>query len=352
MALSAACYCDDSSHAASRLPAAQACSASVYTTLRDIPDDPTVQFPVTCRISLDRDDLVTQDLAFFGAGASGASIDCHGGTIGIPGKAPRDAPPTILIASVHQDNGAWSVPHDISIKNCRIYGSVHIMGLGANAEADEVRQSSLNRNHTQFAQSVAPTSIVLDKVTIIAAGPEALYIAPGVTHVTLSHSVIGGTVKTHAVYMDAESAHNSIVDTRFETRNGHREMMAIDGSANNLIQGNSFINADHGGIYVFRNCGEGGTIRHQEPRYNRFLNNRFDYDKGTSPYPAIWLGAHEPFMSLYCYDDPPAPFGSGANNGNFADNNIVTNTVIDDGTASLIRDNGAHNQISGTVVKP
>jgi hypothetical protein len=332
-------------------PGAVPCSQALYETLRAVPDDVSLVQPVACKIDLKRDDLVMTDLAFLGAQASGASLDCHGGIIGIPGRPPKGAPPTIQIKSVRDDDGKWSVPRDITIRNCKIYGSIRIMGLGPNGESENVRQSSLNRNHTEFAQAVAPTGIVLDNLTIVADGPMPVYIAPGVTKVTLSHSVISGNTKGSGVYLDAETAYNVISGNRFNVVTRDREVLAVDGSAHNVIEKNSFANPEHGGIYLYRNCGEGGTIRHQTPQHNRISDNTFTYQELEHPKPAIWLNAREPWQNFYCDEDPPAPFGSGADNHSFADFNTVANNQIVGGDAKLIRDNGAHNTLSSNSSK-
>jgi hypothetical protein len=332
-------------------PGAVPCSAALYETLRGVPDDVSLVQPVACKVDLKRDDMVTTDIAFLGAHASGASLDCHGGIIGIPGRVPKDAPPTIQINSLQDEQGKWSVPHNITIRNCRVYGSIRIMGLGPNAEADAVRQSSLNRNHTDVAQDAAPSNIVLDNLTIIADGPMPVYIAPGVTRVTLSHSTVRGFTKGSAVYLDAETAHNVISGNRFEVTTKSREVLAVDGSAHNVIEKNSFANPAHGGIYLFRNCGEGGTIRHQTPQHNKIADNTFVYQDLPHPKPAVWLNAREPWQNFYCNDDPPAPFGSGADNHSFADFNTVTNNQIVGGDATLIRDNGQNNTVSGNSKK-
>lgn len=340
------------SASANRTPGAVPCSASLYETLRAVPDDVSLVQPVACKIELTRDDLVMTDLAFLGEEASGASLDCHGGIIGISGRPPKGAPPTIQISSVRGEDGKWSVPHDITIRNCKIYGSIRIMGLGPNGEAENVRQSSLNRNHTEFAQASAPSGIVLDNLTVVADGPAPIYLAPGVTKVTLSHSVINGNTRGSGLYLDAETGYNVISGNRFDVQTRNREVLAVDGSAHNVIENNIFTNAENGGIYLYRNCGEGGTIRHQTPQHNRIADNKFTYQDFAHPKPAIWTNASQPWQSFYCDEDPPAPFGSGADNHSFADNNTIINNVIVGAELKLIRDQGQHNTVTGNVVKP
>lgn len=341
----------DAATATRGLPGAVPCSAELYETLRAVPDDVSLVQPVACKVDLTRDDMVTTNIAFLGAHASGASLDCHGGIIGIPGRVPKGAPPTIQIRSVKDEQGKWNVPRNITIRNCRIYGSIRISGLGINGEAENVRQSSLNRNHTEFAQASAPSNIVLENLTIVADGPTPVFIAPGVTKVTLSHSVISGFTNGTAVYLDSETGHNVISGNRFEATTKSREVMSVDGSAHNVIENNSFTNPEHGGIYLYRNCGQGGTIRHQTPQHNRIAGNTFVYQDLPHPKPAVWLNAHEAWQNFYCNNDPPAPFGSGADNRSFADFNTVTNNQIVGGDTKLILDNGQNNNLSGNIQK-
>jgi len=46
-----------------------------------------------------------------------------------------------------------------------------------------------------------------------------------------------------------------------------------------------------GGIYLYRNCGEGGTVRIETPSYNRILNNLFVYQRQELSDPAIYVGS-------------------------------------------------------------
>ncbi len=338
--------------AATRAAGAVPCSPSLYEALRAVPDDVAQVQPVACKVELTRNDLVMTDLAFIGEKASGASLDCHGGIIGISGRPPRGAPPTIQISSVRGEDGKWSVPHDIAIRNCKIYGSIRIMGLGPNGESDNVRQSSLNRNHTEVAQAAAPYGIVLDNLTIVADGPMPLYVSPGVTKVTLTHSVITGVSKGSGIYLDAETARNVISGNHFDIRTKNREVLAVDGSAYNVIENNSFMNPEYGGIFLFRNCGQWGTVRHQTPQHNRIADNKFIYQGISNPRPAIWMNANQPWQSFYCDEDPPTPFGSGADNRSFADNNTIINNVIVGADGKLIRDQGQHNILTGNGAKP
>ncbi|WP_051559105.1 right-handed parallel beta-helix repeat-containing protein, partial [Allorhizobium undicola] len=331
---------------------ARACGPSAQESLLEPASGVDDSLALDCRASLSGQDLVTKELVFEGEKASGAGIDCHGGTIGIPGHVPKGAPPTITIRSEPQEDGGWSVPHDIHIRNCKIYGSIVIMGMGGNGEAEAVRLSSLTPGHTARAQMAAPHHIVIDNVTLVAAGPVPLYLAPGVHHVEFSHSIVTGHSKNTALYLDAESGQNVITGNRFEIGTRNREVIAVDGSAHNVISANSFVEPAGGGVFLYRNCGQGGTIRHQTPQYNQITGNHFLYREGAPSHPAIWLGSSSIGQALYCYQDPSLPFGSGADNRSFADFNTVTGNDITGAGSETIRDAGASNTVGDNRFKP
>lgn len=256
------------------------------------------------------------------------SIDCNG-------KAFNDGKVTEL--RIVKTN-------DITIRRCKINGSIRIVGLGLNGEASAVRESSTSEGHTERAQAAAPTRITLEGLTITGHGRTPVYLSPGVTGVTIMDSVLNGTSNSVALYLDAESGRNVIRNNTFSvSTGGSREVIAIDGSADNVITGNDIRRAKHGGIYLYRNCGEGGTVRHQAPQRNRITSNSFDLDGlGWGEY-GIWLGSRNGGRS-YCSADDGYPFGSSKNNGDFANDNRVSGNNFT-GASRTIRDDGKNNQI-------
>jgi parallel beta-helix repeat protein len=229
-------------------------------------------------------------------------------------------------------NGKWEVPENITIKNFVINnGSIRIAGLGLNGESQLMKESSRSRSHTKYCQSSAPKNIIFENITIKANGRIPFYVAPGCTHITLRKSKLTGSSVATAIYLDCESARNTIENNIIETK-VKREMMAIDGSAYNVIKGNTFVNPDHGGIYLYRNSGEGGTIRHQSPIKNIIEGNTFKYSvTGRAMsllHPTIWIGSRSRFMQyFYKYrdDDKGYNFGSSINNEDLASGNKVRN---------------------------
>ena len=227
---------------------------------------------------------------------------------------------------------------DITIKRCKINGSIRTIGLGHNGEAPSVKASSVKAGHTERAQAAAPRGTVLYAVTIIGHGRIPLYLAPGTTRLTMYDSTIKGRSASVALYLDAESGFNIIRNNTFDIDDASREIIAVDGSANNQLLTNTIQQAPNGGIYLYRNCGEGGTVRHQAPQHNLIAGNIINNTGGYG----IWLGSRDGGR-LYCSDDAGFPFGSSKDDGDFADNNTVRDNIFT-GSARTIRSDGS-NQI-------
>jgi len=320
---------------------AAACGTDVHAALHTPASEGSKPLEITCDLTLAQTDVITQPVALSGSTASGLSLDCNGGTLdGTAAKAR-----TVLIRSVRRRDGSWDVPRDIQIRNCTIRGDVRIQGLGPNGQAEEVRLSSLEAGHTGRAQAAAPSGITLDNITFVANGGIPLYAAPGVTDMTVENSRFTGDTTSTAIYLDAESARSRIVGNTFDIRTSRREMIAVDGAADNRIEGNLFENPIKGGIFLYRNCGEGGTIRHQKPERNIITGNTFRYMNFWAARPAIWLGSRQG-TSSYCFSRRDLPFGSSLSPRDYAQHNVVTGNRLPGGRPSLIIDHDEHNMVS------
>jgi hypothetical protein len=266
---------------------------------------------------------------------SGTVIDCKG-------KEFNDGKLTEIRVS--------SSIEDVSIKNCKLKGSIRIYGLGLNGEATKVKESSHKEGHTKRAQEAAPSKVLISNMTIEGVQRVPVYIAPGVTKVTIENCKFIGNTNSTVIYLDAESAYNVIQNNSFNV-NGNftfrqfriREVIAVDGSSHNKILNNRFEKSVGGGVYLYRNCGEGGTVRHQSPQYNLIENNEFNLSGLHWGNNGIWLGSRNG-NRIYCNLDDGYPFGSSIDNRDFADNNIVRNnkflnsenTIRDDGKSNII----------------
>jgi parallel beta-helix repeat protein len=239
----------------------------------------------------------------------------------------------LLIKSKQDKNGNWLVPENITFKNFKIKGSVRLMGLGINGEAELVRLSSYNKNHTQNCQKNAPKNITFDNLIIEANKRIPFYVAPGCTNITLQNSLLTGESEATSIYLCCETANNKIINNIIQTKT-KREAIAVDGSAYNLIQNNTFNFLNFGGIYLYRNSGEGRTVRHQSPMFNEISCNTFNYSKSWLTkfrqfvFPTIWIGSRSHFIQYFIKfrnDDKGYPFGSSINNNDLASKNIVKN---------------------------
>lgn len=331
------------------LAAQSHCSqAKIAEILADAtPAKPSVA--VNCHAVLDHH-RISKKLIFEGVEASGITFNCNGSIIRPSQKrGPADA---IVIRSKKNVDGSWARPKNVVIKNCRVFGSIRVYGMGMNGEAIDVRASSRSLGHTQRAQLAAPKHIVFDNVKIVADGRIPLYLAPGVTESHFVHSEISGTGLSVAIYLDAESANNHIQDNDIHLTTTRREQIAVDGSASNKIIGNRFSHLRNGGIYIYRNCGEGGTIRHQQPRFNHLINNIFNYDTYKRRKKAIFVGSRNTlfrrllrfFKIGFCHLDAGYRFGSSKSNRDFARENVVIdNQIVNRRVKNAIRNKDRRN---------
>jgi len=279
---------------------------------------------VTCRAILSAGDRVTRPIVFEGAEASGAGIACHGAHLGQADVASSVQVPTVLIQS-REDADGWSRPSDVTISGCVVYGNIRVRGLGAGGDLEPLRASSRTPTHTATTQAAAPTRVRLTDLTLNATGSIPLYVGPGVTDLVFENSRVTGRSVSTAVYLDAESAGAVIRGVAFDIRTG-REQIAVDGSARNRIEQNSFALGGRGGIFLYRNCGEDGVIRHQTPSANVITGNRFTGARWLWPNTVV-VGSREG-RRRYCGADAGWPFGSSRDNRDRAERNIVTDNRV------------------------
>ena len=303
------------------LPAARPCTAA---ELGDLTAEATTPFRLTCRAELTPGQAVTRPLLIEGAEASGAGLDCKGGSVGRPGAAVATRQPTIAIWSRRITAEHWSRPTDIRIENCTIHGAVRVWGMGADGSYDDLRASSRTADHVAKAQGSAPSHIELERVTILGTGSIPLYVGPGVTRLSLTNSMLTGRSDATAVYLDAESTDNRIEDNAIAVVT-KREAIAVDGSARNRITGNRFTLGGRGGVFLYRNCGERSVIRHQTPSDNQITDNVFSGAARLRPQLVV-VGSREG-RHAYCSADRGYPFGSSADDGDGATNNVVARNL-------------------------
>lgn len=303
-------------------PVSRLCTPSEIAALT-APAFDDAPYRLTCFATLAPGSRISRRVVFEGREASGAGIDCRGGAVGVAGQASTTRTPTVAVWSRRESDG-WSVPRGVRIAHCTIHGNLRAWGLGRD-DIDALRASSRTADHTARVQSAAPSGLTLQNVTFVATGSIPLYVGPGVTGLQMTGGAFVGRSVSTAIYLDAESAGAVIEEVGFDVATG-REQIAVDGSARNRIIGNRFDLGGRGGVFLYRNCGEDGVIRHQTPSDNLVSGNRFDGAAWFRPR-AVVVGSREG-RRRYCGDDAGWPFGSSADNGDRATGNrIEANTV-------------------------
>lgn len=276
---------------------------------------------LTCSLHLAPGERVSRRLLLEGSKSSGVTIACDSASIG-PGEAGRgllDFAVEIRSKPPAPGSSRWDRPTDVAIRGCAILGHVRVWGMGMNGQGPAVRESSHSLGHTERAQAAAPARIHIVDATITAFGRIAVYLGPGVTGFVLRDSRITGTSSATAVYLDAESADNVIAGNDFDIRTG-REVIAVDGSARNRITGNRFALHGEGAVRLYRNCGEGGTVRHQTPSDNVITGNIFS---GAGYFaPPVVVNSRNGW-DIHCWDDSGYPFGSSIDNRDNGTGNVV-----------------------------
>lgn len=271
-----------------------------------------------CDARLTATDVITKRVQFRGEASAHVRLDCDGARLVHGGD-------TVQIFSQRRvaADGAvtWEPAHDVTITGCVIKGAIRIWGLGLNGQHGDVLASSHQAGHTERARAAAPHRIAVHATTIVGDGRVPLYLGPGVHDSSFVGLEISGGTGSLAVYFDAETTGNTLRGSHLHT-DSLREQLALDGSSGNTIIENRFSSITGGGIFLYRNCGEGGAVRHATPSGNVIMNNVFDFTGGRIGAPAVWVAARRG-NRRYCGDDATHRFGSGLDDDDHATGNLV-----------------------------
>lgn len=215
---------------------------------------------------------------------------------------------------------------------------------------------------TEKIREAAPSRPRLFDLTIDGPGDtHQVYFGPGVTGGRVRNCKFVGRSKGPSVYLSMESGEHKFVSCKFNARLGaKREVIAIDGSKYNLIAECVFKRCWHGGIYIYRNSGENGTIRHQTPEWNVIRNNKFDLNKmalvrlGLStllppevPHGVI-IGSRQGSRLNHNSLDDGYPWGSSASNLDHAKyNTVIDNQFRGDWLKRWVLDTDKNNTVKG-----
>jgi hypothetical protein len=244
---------------------------------------------------------------------------------------------------------------NVTIRNGIIKGEVRLRPL-------RLGESHTEPGHTERKREVAPSNVTIRNVTFDTDGStHQVYFGPGATDSRILNCEFIGRSLGPSVYLSPEGGNHIIRRCSFSAETGgRREVLSVDGSEGNLIADNDFNRCTWGGVYVYRNCGENGTVRHQKPQNNTIRGNKFNLS-GMSPVRfsnrsghqgsfffvphGIVLGSRQGGSS-YCGLDDMYDVGSGKSNLDYARNNLVEgNKFFGDWFRRHILDNDKNNAI-------
>jgi parallel beta-helix repeat protein len=242
---------------------------------------------------------------------------------------------------------------DIVIRNGTIKGEIRLRPF-------DLGDSHTRPRHTERAREAAPSGVTIRNITFDTDGStHQLYLGPGATGSRVLNCNFIGKSLGPSVYLSPEGGHHTIRNCEFAAETGaRREVLSVDGSEDNLIAENNFQRCTWGGIYVYRNCGEDGRVRHQKPQNNTISDNRFNLSgmqiirisnqsghQGSFffvPH-GIILGSRQGDSS-YCDLDNMYDIGSGKSDLDYARNNtVVDNKFKGDWFRRHILDNDKNN---------
>jgi hypothetical protein len=316
--------------------------------------EPSIELDCSVKIPREADGSrpkITKMIIMSGSKASGLTLDCDGAILE---SNTANEETMILIRSVKTVNSAiqkvtWNRPENIVVKNCMILGAARLIGIWPTDKDSWNKSSKQDQQHTERAQQAAPKNISFLNIDLVPKNSIPLYITPGVTNFRLENSRLAGVSPSVAIYLDAESRGN-VIKNNYIATDTQRELLAIDGSAYNKIIGNLFSHLEDGGIYLYRNCGEDGVIRHQIPKSNHILNNTFYYNKYDGGNPSIWLASRNG-NRRYCDDDDGYPWGSSSDNRDHAIKNVVMeNQIYKLSPTKMIREDASPNSVSQNII--
>lgn len=278
---------------------------------------------------------------------SGVTLDCQGATIrSAPGAGGRG----ILVESP-----AGVSLTDVTVRNCRVEGFLNSLritrdGFRTLAPGEEydhttarilVEDSSFSgsRGVGIFVDGYV-SDVTLRGNEVVSSGSSGIYLETGSRR---SHVVGNALLHDGFVENGADGRAYEFLGTTFWFWGIGREGVSVDGSYENVIEGNVFHGNSAGGIFLYKNCGE-------YPDRPAYFERRFPSDRnriegnlfvgGTN---GVWVGSRmgENTLPMECTDEAYVDEGIVRVVEDFAsDNEIVDNHFIGVTHAIRVEDDG------------
>ncbi len=308
-----------------------ACGAAKISEVRAASSGSLDSVIVDCNLVLTSSDYITKQIIIEGSASNGLIMNCNGATI----VNNFDDEYIISVQSrVTWVNGErnYDPVENVTVKNCDVFGRIGVQGNRAYLDIDKTA------NAVQTLRAQAPDNITFDNIEVTTTSRVGIYVRRGVKRFKLKNSYLGGTSSAPALYLGAESTGAVITDNYFWMRGNQsdREQLAVDASDYNQIKRNTFKGLHRGGIYLYRNCGEGGEIRHTTPSHNEIEDNDFYYENYSGSNKAVDVGSRGGTQG-YCNQDDGYPYGSSASDLDHATfNTVAYNRVYNRNPSSYI----------------
>ncbi|MBK4995962.1 hypothetical protein IAE39_004136 [Pseudomonas sp. S37] len=235
---------------------------------------------------------------------------------------------------------------NVEVSNCKIRG----YDKAAVMVTSGLSGPELNRDRNK-SFSLAPSNILLDRLDVSESRGNGVHFNAYVNNSILKRSTITKS-RGVGVYLGQSSQAISILDNKFlenggvDKPKGHREALAIDSSAKNIVKGNVFSKNAAGGIFLYKNCGEnfdrpGAVLRWQSSNDNLIENNVFKDEKV-----GVWVASRQSrdLSKWKCGDNPVT--ADGRYYRDYADNNRIEKNIFCR-IGEAVRVEGDNNLISG-----
>jgi parallel beta-helix repeat protein len=269
-------------------------------------------------------------------------------------------------ALVQKDGGGRgievSTPVDVdlsgvTVRNCRVDGFLNSfratrVGFRDLAEGDEYDHhlSDVTVEHSTFTNSRGVgvyvdgyvSGVTLRDLTVTGAGSAGIYLEAGSKGNTVADNVV------HDNGFRENGPHGSVREVGgvpFRFWGIGREGLAIDGSYDNHVSGNSFAGNSAGGIFLYTNCGE--FVRSEPERWFERRtgadDNVIEDNSFTGGVNGVWVGSRmgENTFPMEC-SNPPYLTGPGSSvTLDRAARNVVRDNTFDDVTYGVrVEDDG------------
>ncbi|GLO57632.1 hypothetical protein PPUJ20066_36680 [Pseudomonas putida] len=269
--------------------------------------------------------------------SSNVRLDCDGATLDGLGRLKYGI--TISSEGKHLSG--------VSVLNCNVRNFV-VNGVAVRSGVPDFKRSG-NR---EMNYNISPSDISLSHLHVDNSGGVGVYLYSYVTNVTLRESVVSGS-RGVGVYLEHSSKNIKLINNIIKNNGvmggpgtGQREGVAVDSSANNLIQGNTFVGNSAGGIFLYKNCGENFSKGMAVLRWQSSNNNVIKSNVFVGEDVGVWIASRQgrDLSHRDCGDD--SLDGSGKYYRDYANHNTVEGNKFCGGRASVKVD-GDFNLVKG-----